>query len=60
MENWKYREIIHILLVISRSMFPIFLENRKSIQKFLSGNPPDFNFYLRKLTNKNFPHMVQC
>ena len=38
-------------------MFP---ENRKSIRYFLSGektfekyNPPDFKFYLSKLTNKN-------
>ena len=46
-------------------MFALFLENRKSNPKFLSGqktlkkcNPPDFKFYLAKLTNKNFPHMV--
>ena len=40
-------------------------ENRKTIPKFLSGkktdkkcNPPDFKFYPRKLTDKNFPHMI--
>ena len=49
----------------AHSIFLLFLQNRKSIPKFLSGkktfqkcNTPDFKFYLSKLTNKKFPHMV--
>ena len=46
-------------------MFPLFPEKlevrpknfscKKTIQ---TCNPPDFKFYPRKLTNKNFPQMV--
>ena len=42
-------------------------ENRKSIPNVFNGkktfkkcNSPDFKFYLDKLNNKKFPHMVQC
>ena len=46
-------------------MFPLFSENRKSIQNSFSGkklfkkcNPLDFKFYHSKSTNKNFPRMA--
>ena len=34
---------------------PNILSGKKTFQKY---NPPDFKFYLSKLTNKIFPHMV--
>ena len=34
-----------------------FFNGKKTFKKL---NPPDFKFYLGKLNNKKFPHMVQC
>ena len=36
---------------------PKFFNGKKTFKKC---NPPDLKFYLDKLNNKNFPHMVQC
>ena len=48
-------------------MFPLFLENRKSLPLFLWGkktfqkcNPPDFKFYLGQLKNKHFLRVAKC
>ena len=43
----------------AHSIFPLFPEIFSDVIFFFQKcNPPDFKFYLVKLTNKIFPHMV--
>ena len=49
--------VVNGLLREKRKSIPNCFNGKKTFQKC---NPPDFKFYLGKLNNKNFPHMVEC
>ena len=49
--------LVNRLLRENRKSTPVVFNGKKTFKKC---NPPDFKFYLDKLNNKNFPHMVQC